>query len=265
MTTLRSRDRYFSWTTMPSQFVCQFTKPLIYSFVFKPPSPLPEESTTDALSSSDPSKKHALHALLVSLNDTPTITYSIVANTVTSLRSLDIPTVLSADDPEEEALKHAIVTKLIVAVYAEALDTYLTQATEVEAEAEWWADIERSRLNVTWYLLQSLFAQLKRCSLIIGTSSFTRPPPKCCTHHRSNRSSQRLAVAIINSFACVLAQTLSKSKFIAPFGPSHCFLSPATLHHLFRIYHLSENRSFIHNKASPLIRHATYFPCATRM
>jgi nuclear-control-of-ATPase protein 2 len=145
---------------MPSQFVCQFTKPLIHSFVYKPPFPLRGESTADALSSSDPSKKHALHALLVSLNDTQTITSSVVANTVTSLRSLDTLAILNVDDSEEEALKYAIVTKLVVAVYAEALDTYLTQATEVEAEAEWWADIERSRFNVTWYLLQSLFAHL---------------------------------------------------------------------------------------------------------
>lgn len=149
------------------QFVCQFTKPLIHSFVFKPPFPLPGESNTDALSSADSSKKHALHSLLVSLNDTQTITSSVVANTVTSLRSLDTPTLLNADDPEEEALKHAIVTKLVVAVYAEALDTYLTQATEVEAEAEWWADIERSRLNVTWYLLQTLPGRLLNVARII--------------------------------------------------------------------------------------------------
>ena len=40
-------------------------------------------------------------------------------------------------DPEEAALGAAIVGKLTVELYSCALDKYLTQATEAEAEAKW--------------------------------------------------------------------------------------------------------------------------------
>jgi len=44
----------------------------------------------------------------------------------------------------------------MVGLYTKALKIHLDQATEAEAEAEWWGDIERSKLNVAWYLLQSV-------------------------------------------------------------------------------------------------------------
>ena len=58
------------------------------------------------------------------------------------------------EDREEYALKRAVIGKIAVSLYAEALDFYLAEAGEVEAEAEWWADIERSRRNVVYYLIQ---------------------------------------------------------------------------------------------------------------
>ena len=60
-------------------------------------------------------------------------------------------------DEEEVALEDAIVRKLTIAIYADALNTYLAQATEVEAKAEWWARAERSKLPVSCFILQSMF------------------------------------------------------------------------------------------------------------
>jgi len=51
-------------------------------------------------------------------------------------------------DPEEAALGAAIVGKLTVELYSCALYKYPTQATEAEAEAKWWADVESLRLGV---------------------------------------------------------------------------------------------------------------------
>lgn len=59
-------------------------------------------------------------------------------------------------DPEEECLKQAILGRVVLGVYADALHTYLEQATEAETEAEWWNNIERSNSELTWYLLQTL-------------------------------------------------------------------------------------------------------------
>jgi nuclear control of ATPase protein 2 len=58
-------------------------------------------------------------------------------------------------DLEETVLKKVILDKLVVGLYAHALDIYLLEAIEVETEAEWWADIEHSPPSVMLYLLQS--------------------------------------------------------------------------------------------------------------
>lgn len=58
-------------------------------------------------------------------------------------------------DSEEEALWVAIAAKLTVGLYTQFLETYLNEASEAEAELEWWSDIERSRWRTTYFLLQS--------------------------------------------------------------------------------------------------------------
>ena len=67
-------------------------------------------------------------------------------------------------DDEEVALEDAIVRKLTIAIYADALNTYLAQATEAEAEAEWWARVERSKLAVAFFLLQYVLYFCFYCS-----------------------------------------------------------------------------------------------------
>ena len=108
-------------------------------------------------------KKPELHSILVSFpHSNPT--QSQIADCARSLQdvlSSSSFTTVSDDGQTEEqdeevvALEDAIVRKLTVALYADALDTYLAQAIEVEAEAEWWASVETSKLAVAWFLLQS--------------------------------------------------------------------------------------------------------------
>jgi nuclear-control-of-ATPase protein 2 len=89
--------------------------------------------------------------LLLSLKSTSSL--SQINDIVDSL--CDVEKSASGSDPEESALEGALLDKLVIAIYAEALDIYLAEAIQVESEAEWWADIERSRLSVAYYLLQS--------------------------------------------------------------------------------------------------------------
>jgi hypothetical protein len=58
-------------------------------------------------------------------------------------------------DDEDQALKDAVLGRLVAAIYAEALDTLLSEAINSEIEAQWWADLERSRLGVAYHLVQS--------------------------------------------------------------------------------------------------------------
>ena len=60
-------------------------------------------------------------------------------------------------DEEEVTLRRAILGKLIIGLYSQALNTFLQEATNAETELEWWSDVGRSRWNVGYYLLQSTF------------------------------------------------------------------------------------------------------------
>lgn len=61
-------------------------------------------------------------------------------------------------DGEEQALRRAILSKLALALYAQALSTLLDEAGQAEAELQWWGDVERSRRQVAYYLLQSAYS-----------------------------------------------------------------------------------------------------------
>lgn len=160
---------------MPSEFVNHFTRSLELS-TSRPTSPTfntdglqihPTGSNAAPSSSASVStRKATLHALLVSLNQNklsldnihrslPTLEGliesqdSFLATEDTEHSGVRIP------DAEEDALEKAIIEKLTVSLYSDALETFITQATQVEAEAEWWSDVESSQLQVCLYLLQS--------------------------------------------------------------------------------------------------------------
>ncbi|KAJ7070564.1 NCA2-domain-containing protein [Mycena amicta] len=67
-----------------------------------------------------------------------------------------------ADNAQDETLKAAVVNQVAVGLYARSLDEYLNEATQIEAEAEWWSNVERSRVNVAWFLIQTLPQRLLR-------------------------------------------------------------------------------------------------------
>ena len=160
---------------MPSEFVDHYTRVLSFS-ASRPVSPGPsprfeprlnEAPNTVTGSTEHPERKARLHALLVSLNQNTTTPQDVQQHT-RSLQDISHPVhdvaningisgeVYTPLDPEEVAMEGAIIGKLAVALYSAGLETYLTQATEAEAEAEWWADVEGSRASVALYLLQSM-------------------------------------------------------------------------------------------------------------
>ena len=60
-----------------------------------------------------------------------------------------------AADEEEQTLRRAIIGRLALGLYAQALTTYLDEASEAESELEWWSELGRSRRYAAYYLLQS--------------------------------------------------------------------------------------------------------------
>ncbi|PPQ91940.1 hypothetical protein CVT25_000983 [Psilocybe cyanescens] len=156
---------------MPSEFVDHFTRSLELS-TSRPTSPSAfntdgselHPTGSNAVALSPPStRKPALHALLVSLNQNR-VSLDDIHRSLPTLQVLlgsgnaftTTDTERRVPDAEEGALEKAIIGKLTVSLYSDALDTFIAQATQVEAEAEWWSDIESSRLRVSLYLLQTL-------------------------------------------------------------------------------------------------------------
>jgi nuclear-control-of-ATPase protein 2 len=143
---------------MHSPFVHQLLKPLDLS---RPPSPVPIQQPThqrDVLQATpETTVKQTLRSLLVSLNRP--LSGPLVNDTLGSLvqleRSRSAATTSSATDTEENDLKQAILGRLVVGLYSEGLDICISQAMDAETQAEWWAEVGRSRRNVAWYLVQS--------------------------------------------------------------------------------------------------------------
>ena len=135
--------------------VSHITNNLIYSS-----SPLQWKlSTEHSLSSSVDPSKDVLRSLFLSLS--PPISPKRARDVIDTLQSLEVdnkPVKRYAScsiDDEEQALKDAVLGRLVAGIYAEALDTLLAEAITAAVEAEWWADLERSRLGVAHYLVQS--------------------------------------------------------------------------------------------------------------
>lgn len=97
----------------------------------------------------DSERKQKLQSALLELN--PPATQQSTLAALVLLRDTAAP----SSDAEEESLKQAVLGRVVLSVYADALHTYLEQATEAEREAEWWDNVERSRYELAWYFLQS--------------------------------------------------------------------------------------------------------------
>lgn len=103
-------------------------------------------------SAENETQKQTLRSVLISLN--PPTSPKDVHDAFDSLPDAFSGS-LVASDKEEESLKQAVLARVMVGVYAEALNTFLAEATQAESEAEWWDNVERSHSNLAWYLLQS--------------------------------------------------------------------------------------------------------------
>lgn len=98
--------------------------------------------------------KETLRALFLSLNQNASLSES--QRCLETLRNVTPDgTSLSGTDEEEAALQKSVVSRIAVDVYGKALDTFLSEARQMEDELEWWTDIERSTGNTALYLIQS--------------------------------------------------------------------------------------------------------------
>ncbi|KAG6820699.1 hypothetical protein H0H93_012752 [Arthromyces matolae] len=149
---------------MPSGFAQHFIKPLSFSRHHSIPQ---NNDNPSYVTPSNLGDKEALQHLLSALNQS--LSPSLVEETVKALAQIEQKRGIAPAqlDSEDVLLKNAIVTKLLVGIYAESVDSYLSQATVAETEAEWWADIERSRWTLSLYLLQTAPSRLLNLTRVI--------------------------------------------------------------------------------------------------
>ncbi|EKM79254.1 hypothetical protein AGABI1DRAFT_120679 [Agaricus bisporus var. burnettii JB137-S8] len=163
---------------MTSQFVHNFTRNLTAS------SPSLPFATLDV--AQDPRQstlKHDLHALLASFPQSQLLDSQQAKNAISVLLEYERKgkDSLTAADAEEEALKEVLIGRIVVSLYAEAMDIYLTQAAEAEAEAEWWRDIERSKWKLAWYLLQTTPVRLYNATRAVASAVRAQGSPMTLT------------------------------------------------------------------------------------
>ncbi|KAI0769046.1 NCA2-domain-containing protein [Trametes elegans] len=72
-----------------------------------------------------------------------------------------------AVDDEEQTLRRAVLGRLALGLYAQALTTFLDEASEAEMDLEWWSDLGRSRRYAAYYLLQTLPLRITNVSKIV--------------------------------------------------------------------------------------------------
>ncbi|KAF7302567.1 hypothetical protein HMN09_00891200 [Mycena chlorophos] len=134
---------------LTSSFASQFTRPLSVTRL-----PTPEPGLVDAPAEN----AEALRSLLASLK--PPLSPSAVDDALEYLATSS--TTAFAEDAQSRALRDALVNQVAVGLYSRSLDEYLHEATEIEAEADWWSNVERSQLNVLVFLIQTLPERLTR-------------------------------------------------------------------------------------------------------
>ncbi|KAI1793265.1 NCA2-domain-containing protein [Ganoderma leucocontextum] len=86
---------------------------------------------------------------------------------------------LSAElaDSEEQTLRRAILSRVALGLYGQTLTTFLDEASEAEAEGQWWSDIVRSRRRAATYLLQTLPLRVVNVSNVVLSTLRNRNIP----------------------------------------------------------------------------------------
>ena len=100
-----------------------------------------------------------LRSLYVSLK--PPLSNQQVTTAVFSLQNHELNHTnfnVETTDEEEATLRHAVLGRISVGLYADAMNILLKEASDADVEANWWAEVERSRLNAGYYFIQSAFA-----------------------------------------------------------------------------------------------------------
>ncbi|KAH9941057.1 NCA2-domain-containing protein [Amylocystis lapponica] len=141
-----------------ASFVSNLTRDLSESVVLPPPG------TPASPPASQTREKQSLQALFLSLDHSTSLEN--VSECLATLQALrrDVATLTEVTDSEETGLQHAILGKVTVELYGQALNTFLQEARDAEDELEWWNEIERSRSNLALYLLQTLPLRLLNLS-----------------------------------------------------------------------------------------------------
>ncbi|KAL4080901.1 NCA2-domain-containing protein [Scleroderma citrinum] len=86
---------------------------------------------------------------------TPPFSAHAIQSALDALRA-QCPMIHTQEDKTYEEIQHVLVKKVVLGLYAGALDLYLCEASSTQDYAEWWAVVEQSVWSAALYLLQTL-------------------------------------------------------------------------------------------------------------
>ncbi|KAF8510354.1 NCA2-domain-containing protein [Hysterangium stoloniferum] len=136
------------------------TEQLLHDALLSPRRSLPS-SPSAGIHPTTSDKTQRLHSLLASFK--APVNPSLVQETIDILKKdgLGIASV-TGNNEDEMMLREAAVAAIAASIYGRILDTLLHQATEADTEANWWAETERSRQGLIWYMIETLPMRLTR-------------------------------------------------------------------------------------------------------
>jgi nuclear-control-of-ATPase protein 2 len=130
-----------------SSFIDQRTKEIFQNASTDvPPTPSPTANQDSDVESSKGNLKSTLAGLHTPPNDQQLVQGLELLNdrAVESLASLQDPYAIGISE------------RVVAGLYARTMEEMLQQALEADMEARFWWDVERSKYNIAWFLLQSM-------------------------------------------------------------------------------------------------------------
>ncbi|KAI6123925.1 NCA2-domain-containing protein [Pisolithus croceorrhizus] len=109
----------------------------------------------------------------------PPFSADAIRNAVTALRD-HAPVSGYQGDKVSDAMRAVLLKKVMLGLYAKALDLFLDEASTAQEDSEWWSEVEQSNLSAALYLLQSFPHRILK---VLQVLKIDRRVPQTSTLH----------------------------------------------------------------------------------
>ncbi|KAI6114223.1 NCA2-domain-containing protein [Pisolithus sp. B1] len=148
----------------------------------------------------------------------PPFSADAIRNAVTALRD-HAPVSGYQGDKVSDAMRAVLLKKVMLGLYAKALDLFLDEASTAQEDSEWWSEVEQSNLSAALYLLQCVFLSFLLMRRILTGTYYPRSPgsPTSIRSHLSGAfrtDTRRSALTYLEFLRDTLCRYISRFTLI---------------------------------------------------